>query len=88
MAPYLQILFGLICLAGIYGVFRSLLFNMHMFQLNGYRTDTQVKWIKKNIGHYAPEMIVFALSFTGFIADEKIMAFCAAALFVAVFCYA
>ncbi len=85
MAPYLQILFGLICLAGIYGVFKSLLFNMHMFQLNGYRTDTQLKWIKKNIGHYAPEMIVFALSFMGFIANEKVMAFCAAALFVAVF---
>ena len=39
MAPYLQLLFGAITLTAIYAVFKSLVFNMHMFQLNGYRFD-------------------------------------------------
>lgn len=86
MAPYLQILFGLICLAAIYGVFRSLLFNMHMFQLNGYRTGTQLKWIKKNISRYTNELIVCCLSaVTGIMRDDKMVAFGAAALLIAVF---
>ena len=87
MAPYLQLLFGAITLTAIYAVFKSLVFNMHMFQLNGYRFDTHVHWLKKNLGRYAVEYIVFALSFTGLIPQEKepLMGFCAGALWVAVF---
>ena len=85
MAPYLQLLFGAITLTAVYAVFKSLVFNMHMFQLNGYRFDTHVRWMKKNLGRYAVEYIVFALSFTGLIRSEPIMGFCAAALWVAVF---
>ncbi len=84
MAPYLQILFGMITLAEIYSVFKSLLFNMHMFQLNGYRFSTHISWMKKNIQRYLVEFIVFLLSFTGLISYEPIMAFCAVALFIGV----
>ena len=85
MAPYLQLLFGAITLTAIYAVFKSLVFNMHMFQLNGYRFDTHVHWLKKNLSRYAVEYIVFALSFTGLIRKEPVMGFCAAALWIAVF---
>lgn len=88
MAPYLQILFGMITLSAIYSVFKSLIFNMHMFQLNGYRFDTHVKWMKKNISRYLVEAVVFLLSFTGFIPSEPFMGFAAAALFVGVFAVA
>ncbi len=84
MAPYLQILFGMITLAAIYSVFKSLVFNMHMFQLNGYRFSTHIRWMKKNISRYAVELIVFLLSFTGFIPLEPFMAFAAVALLVGV----
>ncbi len=84
MVPYLQILFGAITLAGIYSVFKSLLFNMHMFQLNGYRFSTHAGWIRKNLGRYAVEYIVFALSFTGLINHSSLMGFSAAALLIAV----
>lgn len=84
MVPYLQILFGAVTLMGIYSVFKSLLFNMHMFQLNGYRFSTHVGWIRKNLGRYAVEYIVFALSFTGLISHNALMGFSAAALLVAV----
>lgn len=33
----------------IYACFLTLRHNMHMFQLNGYKNDEQVNWIKKNI---------------------------------------
>lgn len=88
MAPYLQILFGLISLAAIYSVFKSLVFNMHMFQLNGYRCSTHISWLFKNLKRYLVEVIVFVLSFTGIIKEEKIMGFCALALFIAVFAVA
>ncbi len=84
MAPYLQILFGMITLAAIYSVFKSLIFNMHMFQLNGYRFSTHAGWFRKNISRYAVEFIVLLLSFTGLIRSETLMAFCAAALFTGV----
>lgn len=84
MAPYLQILFGCVTLAGIYSVFKSLIFNMHMFQLNSYRHSTHAAWLKKNLGRYAVEYIIFALSFTGLIKNEALVGFAAAALVIAV----
>lgn len=84
MAPYLQILFGSLTLAGIYSVFKALLFNMHMFQLNSYRYSTHFSWMKKNLGRYAVEYVIFALSFTGLIKNEPLAAFGAAALVIAV----
>lgn len=83
MAPYLQILFGMITLMGIYSVFKALIFNMHMFQLNSYRFSTHMSWLGKNLGRYAVEYIIFALSFTGFIKNEPLMGFSALALLVA-----
>ena len=84
MVPYLQILFGAVTLMGIYSVFKSLLFNMHMFQLNGYRFSTHVGWLRKNLGRYAVEYITLALSFTGLITRDSLMGFSAVALLVAV----
>ena len=84
MVPYLQILFGAVTLMGIYSVFKSLLFNMHMFQLNGYRFSTHMGWLRKNLGRYAVEYIAFALSFTGLITNNALMGFSATALLVAV----
>ncbi len=84
MVPYLQVLFGAVTLAAIYSVFKSLLFNMHMFQLNGYRFSTHMGWLKKNLGRYAVEYIIFALSFTGLITNDVLMGFSAASLLVAV----
>ncbi|MBQ9946333.1 MAG: UDP-N-acetylmuramoyl-tripeptide--D-alanyl-D-alanine ligase [Clostridia bacterium] len=84
MVPYLQLLFGAISLAAIYSVFKSSLFNMHMFQLNGYRFTTHIGWIRKNLGRFAVEYIVFALSLTGIITYAPLMGFCALALLIAV----
>lgn len=84
MVPYLQVLFGAVTLMGIYSVFKSLLYNMHMFQLNGYRFSTHAGWLRKNMGRYAVEYIIFALSFTGLISYEPLMGFCAVALLAAV----
>lgn len=83
MVPYLQLLFGAVTLMAIYSVFKSLLFNMHMFQLNGYRFSTHMGWLKKNLGRFAVEYIIFALSFTGIIVYDPLMGFSAAALLVA-----
>lgn len=84
MVPYLQLLFGAVTLAGIYSVFKSLLYNMHMFQLNGYRFSTHMGWLKKNLGRFAVEYIIFALSFTGIIKHEPLMGFAALSLLIAV----
>ncbi|MBE6715927.1 MAG: UDP-N-acetylmuramoyl-tripeptide--D-alanyl-D-alanine ligase [Ruminococcaceae bacterium] len=84
MVPYLQLLFGSVTLAAIYSVFKSLLYNMHIFQLNGYRFSTHSGWLKKNLGRFAVEYIVFALSFTGLISHDPIMGFSAVALLVSV----
>lgn len=84
MVPYLQLLFGAVTLMGIYSVFKSLLYNMHMFQLNGYRFSTHMGWLKKNLGRFSVEYIIFALSFTGFINYEPLMGFCALSLLIAV----
>ena len=84
MVPYLQLLFGAVTLMGIYSVFKSLLFNMHMFQLNGYRFSTHISWFQKNLGRFAVEYIIFALSFTGFISYDPLMGFAAFALLIAV----
>lgn len=82
MVPYLQLLFGAVTLIAIYSVFKSLLFNMHMFQLNGYRFSTHMGWLKKNLARFSVEYIIFALSFTGLINHDPLMGFAAAALFV------
>ncbi len=84
MVPYLQLLFGAVTLAAIYSVFKSLLYNMHMFQLNGYRFSTHIGWIRKNAGRFAVEYIIFALSFTGLIENDPLMGFAALSLFIAV----
>jgi UDP-N-acetylmuramoyl-tripeptide--D-alanyl-D-alanine ligase len=84
MAPYLQILYGCIVLLSFWAVFRSMVYNLHMFQLNGYRVSTHVPWMAKNAAHYLPELLVFILSFTGLVKDERLMAFGALALGVAV----
>ncbi|MCH5197717.1 MAG: UDP-N-acetylmuramoyl-tripeptide--D-alanyl-D-alanine ligase [Oscillospiraceae bacterium] len=84
MAPYLQILFGALTLVSFYTVFKSMVFNFHMFQLNGYRASTHFSWMKKNARHYYMEGIVFALSFSGILKKEPLMAFFASALLVAV----
>ncbi len=83
MAPYLQLLFGACSLMACYSVFKALIFNMHMFQLNGYRFSTHMSWLKKNMGRYAVEYIIFALSFTGLITFEPLMAFGALSILVA-----
>lgn len=85
MKPYLQILFGLLSLQSVYSLFKSLVFNMHIFQLNGYRASTHFPWLAKNIKHYLPELVVLALSFTGLIPNEPLLAFGAAAMFVGIF---
>ncbi len=84
MVPYLQLLFGAITLQGIYSVFKSLIFNMHMFQLNGYRFSTHIAWIRKNAGRFAVEYIIFALAFTGLIKNDALMGFCGVSLLIAV----
>ena len=58
MNSILQILYGLGILLGYYAVFRMTLRNLHMFQLNGYRTDTQLHWMGKNIGSYLVNLIL------------------------------
>ena len=85
MTALLQILYGLTVMISFWAVFRSLIFNLHMFQLNGYRTSTHFVWMKKNARHYAVHAIVFALSFSGLIKNNALMSFAAAALCVAVF---
>ena len=84
MAPYLQLLYGATVMLSFYAVFRGMVYTLHMFQLNGYRYSTHFGWMRKNAAHYLPELLVFILSFTGLIADEKFMAFGALALAAAV----
>ncbi len=84
MTPFLQILYGLTVMISFWSVFRSIVFNMHMFQLNGYRASTHFSWMKKNLRHYGMECVVFALSFTGLIRHDGLMTFAAAALCLAV----
>lgn len=80
MSPVLQIIFGITALLSVYSVFKSLVFNMHMFQLNGYRFSTHSRWMLKNAGRYAVETVVFGLSFTGLLKNGKMMLFAASAL--------
>ena len=84
MVPYLQLLFGAINLAAVYALFKSFIFNMHMYQLNSYRWDKHSRWLKKNAGRYLIEIIVFALSFTGFIENDALMGFAAGALLIGI----
>ena len=83
MAPYLQILIGAAIMVSFWTVFRSIIVNMHMFQLNGYRTSTHVSWMWKNRGRYAMEGIVLLLSLTGLLRNERMMGFAASALLIA-----
>ena len=80
MTPILQILYGATLMVSFWSIFRSLIFNLHMFQLNGYRLSTQLGWMRKHVSRYGVEMIVFALSFPGLIPQIGLMAFAAAAL--------
>ena len=84
MAPYLQILYGATVMVSFWAVFRSIVFNMHMFQLNGYRASTHFSWMWKSRRRYAMEGVVLLLSLTGLLTNEPVMGFAAAALFVAV----
>jgi len=67
MIPYLQIVYGLIILVSFYAVFKSLVFNLHMFQLNSYRLDEETVWLRKNVKRFRVEIIIFLLSLTAFI---------------------
>ncbi len=62
MTSILQILYGLGVLLGYYAVFRMTLRTLHMFQLNGYRTDTQLHWMTKNIGSYLVNLILLPVA--------------------------
>lgn len=86
MTPYLQLLYGAAVMVSFWAVFRSLVFNMHMFQLNGYRASTHFSWLGKNLKHYSMECIVLLLSFTGLIPQENdpMMGFGAAALLLGI----
>ena len=84
MTSYLQLLLGAALLMSFYSVFKMLVFNMHMFQLNGYRCSKHFHWLKKNISRYAVELVCFALSFTGLVKSDALMGFCAAALLVCI----
>ena len=84
MSPYLQILYGALVLVSFWSVLRSMIFNLHMFQLNGYRASTHFGWMAKNARHYLMELIVFVLSFAGFCPTGPLMGFSAAALLAAV----
>ena len=85
MASYLQILYGAAVMLSFWTVFRSILFNMHMFQLNGYRASTHFSWMRKNRSHYLPHGAVLLLSLTGLVPNEPLMGFCAAALLISFF---
>ena len=91
MSPVLQLLFGASVLASIYSVFKSLIFNIHMFQLESYRVSDYLVWLFKHIKHYIPEIITFVLSFTVFIdydgefGDDNKFAIFAALLFISIF---
>ena len=86
MTPYLQLLYGAAVMVSFWAVFRSLIYNMHMFQLNGYRASTHFAWLGKNLRHYLMDLAVLALAFTGLIpqGNDKLMAFGAAALLLGV----
>ncbi|MBQ3086612.1 MAG: UDP-N-acetylmuramoyl-tripeptide--D-alanyl-D-alanine ligase [Clostridia bacterium] len=62
MNSILQILYGLSVLLGYYAVFRMTLSNLHMFQLNGYRTDTQLAWFKKNFSKYTVNVLLLPVA--------------------------
>lgn len=86
MTPYLQLLYGAAVMVSFWAVFRSLIYNMHMFQLNGYRASTHFAWLGKNLRHYLMDLAVLALAFTGLIpqGNDKFMAFGAAALLLGI----
>lgn len=85
LSPVLQLLYGATVLASIYCIFKSLIYNFHMFQLEGYRFSSFTGWFFKHIKHYIPELLTLLLSLTGFIENEKIFTACAAVLFVSLF---
>ena len=85
MVWYLQLLWGAIALTSFYAVFKSMVYNLHMFQLDGYRTDTHLKWMGKNLYHYLTDLTVLVLSFVGLCREEKLLGFGAAALLVSIF---
>ncbi len=84
MVPYLQLLYGALVMVSFWAVLRSMVFNLHMFQLNGYRASTHFGWMRKNMRHYLMELVVFVLSFCGFCPKEPLMGFAAAALLASV----
>ncbi|MBQ6421642.1 MAG: UDP-N-acetylmuramoyl-tripeptide--D-alanyl-D-alanine ligase [Clostridia bacterium] len=84
MHPYLQLLFGATVLLSFWTVFRSLVYNLHMFQLNGYRASTHFAWMGKNAKHYLPELAVLALSAVGFAQNGVTAAILSTALFFAI----
>lgn len=82
---YLQILWGAVTLASFYAVFKSMVYNLHMFQLEGYRAGDFLKWMGKNADHYLTDLTVLVLSFVGLCANRRLLAFGALALFIALF---
>ena len=88
MAPYLQLLYGAITLMSFYSVFKSMVFNLHMFQLEGYRAGDFLKYMGKNLTHYLTDLTAVVLSFVGLLTDEKLLGVGAAALLLGVFALA
>ena len=84
MPVYLQLLYGALVLISFWAVFRSMVYNLHMFQLNGYRASTHLHWMAKNARRYAVEGIVLALSLTAVLPKDGLVGFGAAALSIAV----
>lgn len=78
MNSILQILYGLGVLLGYYAVFRMTLRNLHMFQLNGYRTDTQLRWMAKNSASYLVNLLLLPVSILFLFADGEVFPIAAA----------
>ncbi|SFR91851.1 UDP-N-acetylmuramoyl-tripeptide--D-alanyl-D-alanine ligase [Anaeromicropila populeti] len=53
---------GLYCITSIIAMVMVLIFHMHMFQLNSYKTKEHTVWIKKNMGSIIGKTIGFYLS--------------------------
>lgn len=85
LSPVLQLIYGASVIASIYCIFKSLIYNMHIFQLEGYRFSSFTGWFFKHIKHYIPEAVTFLLSFTALVRNEKVFTVCAVLQFLSLF---
>lgn len=86
MSPALQILYGLSVLLGYYAVFRMSLSNLHMFQLNGYRADTQFGWIKKNFSKYIVNVLLIPVAILFAFVEGEVFPVLAATVVNVLYC--